>query len=149
MDQTVNHVLGTITLQTGYLVQSNQRTQLFITRPVQYLILSTFVYGPAVNAHLYHIIFHCPCPFHVGRHLHTRRSILAITLARRCQEHAMAGTFTSVCCCEGSLLIGGICTLSRPHCKSLLRAECWWPNNTRAAHPEEYFLGGLRTSGSL
>jgi hypothetical protein len=28
---------------------------------VQYLILSTFVYGPANNTRVYHIIFHCPC----------------------------------------------------------------------------------------
>ena len=46
MDQTV---LSIITLQTGYLVHNNRRTQLFITRPVQYLILNTFMYGLADN----------------------------------------------------------------------------------------------------
>ena len=46
MDQTV---LGSIIPQTGYLVQSNRRTQLFIAWPVQYLILSTFMYGLANN----------------------------------------------------------------------------------------------------
>jgi hypothetical protein len=68
--QTMFSALSSITPETGCLVQSNRRTQLFITQPVRYLILSTFMYGFADNMCITLSFVILDCPFHVGRPLH-------------------------------------------------------------------------------
>ena len=83
-------------------------------------------------------------PFHVGRPLHLRGSNIPTTLARRCRKYAMAGSFTFICCCEGSLLIRGICT---SYCACPAR-NCRWKNDRSFAHSGKYLLGGVPAGGT-
>src|SRR6266566_389271 len=48
----------------------------------------------------------------------------------------MAGCFTFMCCCEESLLIGGVCSpyFARP------ARTCWGKNDRSFARPKEHFL---------
>ncbi|KAF8502708.1 hypothetical protein F5888DRAFT_1113768 [Russula emetica] len=65
-------------------------------------------------------------------------------LARRCRKYAMAGTFTSVYCCEESLPMREICTT---YCTRPART-CRGQNDRSVAHPGECFLGGSSAVGT-
>jgi len=82
---------------------------------------------------------------HVERPTHTRGFISETTLARQCREHVLAGTFTSVCCCEESLHMQDIYS---PYCARPARA-CRGKNDKSFAHPGEYSLGRVSAAGTL
>jgi len=81
---------------------------------------------------------------HVERPPHTRGFISETTLARQCREHVLAGTFTSVCCCEESLHMQDIYS---PYCARPARA-CRGKNDKSFAHPGEYSLGRVSAAGT-